>query len=191
MNTSLRPAAFLDRDGAIVEEVDYLTRPEQLRLIPGAGAAIRRLNERGLAVVIVTNQSAVARGLLSEDGLAAVHARLREMLAAEGAHVDGIYYCPHLPDGDSPPYNRICDCRKPAPGMLLQAARKLHLDLDASAMIGDSRRDLEAGAAAGCGTLILVRTGHGAAEASETIGIANARVAGDLADAVRMLEEKP
>jgi D-glycero-D-manno-heptose 1,7-bisphosphate phosphatase len=188
---ALRPAVFLDRDGTIVEDVDYLTDPDQLRLIPGAAAAIHLLNKRGLAVIVVTNQSAVARGMLTEDGLAGIHRRLSEMLAAEGAHVDGIYYCPHLPDGDSPPYNRICDCRKPAPGMLLQAARELHLDLDASAMIGDSRRDLEAGAAAGCGTLILVRTGHGAAEASETISIANARVAGDLADAVRMLEEKP
>lgn len=167
MPATLRPAVFLDRDGTIVEDVDYLTRPDQLRLIPGAAAAIRTINQMGYAAVIVTNQSAVARGMLSENALAGVHDRLREMLAAEGAHIDGIYYCPHLPDGNVAQYARTCDCRKPAPGMLLQAARDLGLDLTASVMIGDSLRDLEAGKAAGCRQLILVKTGQGSMAAGQ------------------------
>jgi len=159
-----RPAVFLDRDGTIIEDVDYLTRPDQLRLIPGAAAAIRQFNERNIPVVVVTNQSAVARGMLSEAGLAEIHERLRSMLAAEGARLDAIYYCPHHPDGSQAAYRRTCECRKPKAGMLLQAARDLNIDLTASIMIGDGLRDLEAGAAAGCRTLILVRTGHGAQE---------------------------
>lgn len=195
----LRAAVFLDRDGTIVEEVDYLTRPEQLRLIPGAAAAIRRLNERGLAVVVVTNQSAIARGLLSEAGLAEIHDRLRTMLAAEGARLDAIYYCPHLPEkaaiganraAASALYRQTCDCRKPEPGLLLRAARELDLDPAVSAMIGDGARDLAAGAAAGCRTLILVRTGHGAAEATnlpETLAT-RVEICDDLASAVGFLD---
>ncbi|HEU0071998.1 MAG TPA: D-glycero-beta-D-manno-heptose 1,7-bisphosphate 7-phosphatase [Alphaproteobacteria bacterium] len=167
MPATLRPAVFLDRDGTIVEDVDYLTRPDQLRLIPGAAAAIRGINQMGYAAVIVTNQSAVARGMLSESALAEVHVRLREMLAAAGAHIDGIYHCPHLPDGQIAQYARQCDCRKPAPGMLLQAARDLGIDLPASIMIGDSLRDLEAGKAAGCRQSILVKTGQGSAAAAQ------------------------
>ncbi|HEY4134066.1 MAG TPA: D-glycero-beta-D-manno-heptose 1,7-bisphosphate 7-phosphatase [Alphaproteobacteria bacterium] len=186
-HSPLRPAVFLDRDGTIVEDVDYLTRPEQLRLIPGAAAAIRTLNARAVPVVVVTNQSAVARGLLSEDELAAVHGELRARLAAEGARLDAIYYCPHHPEG-SGAYRRDCDCRKPMPGMLRQAARDLGLDLAASAMVGDSVRDLEAGAAAGCRTLILVRTGHGADEEKHLNKSAmQAAVAPDLSAALDYL----
>ena len=181
--TALRPAVFLDRDGTVVEEVDYLARPEQLRLIPGAASAIRALNEQGLAVVVVTNQSAIARGMLTEDGLDAIHQRLTDMLAAEGAHLDAIYYCPHLTEGDLAPYDRPCDCRKPAPGMLLQAAKEHCIDLTVSTMIGDSLRDLDAGAAAGCKTLILVRTGHGVTEEAAS-ALRASFVAADLAAAV-------
>lgn len=187
MNAEIpRPAVFLDRDGTIIEDVDYLTRAEQLRLIPGASAAIRALNEQGLAVVVVTNQSAVARGMLTEDGLGAIHQRLTDMLAADGAHLDAIYYCPHLAEGGLAPYDRSCDCRKPAPGMLLQAANEHGIDLTVSAMIGDSLRDLDAGAAAGCTTLILVRTGHGAAEEAAS-ALRASFVAEDLAGAVAEL----
>jgi D-glycero-D-manno-heptose 1,7-bisphosphate phosphatase len=184
----LRPAVFLDRDGTINEDVDYLRHPDQMRLIPGAAAAIARLNKRGLAVIVVTNQSAVARGLLTEDGLAAVHAHLTGLLAAEGAHVDGIYYCPHHPEAPDADYRRDCDCRKPAAGMLLQAAREHGLDLAASVMIGDSLRDLEAGKSAGCKSLILVRTGHGTAEEAGLARLAfSAKVCDDLAAAVNDL----
>jgi D-glycero-D-manno-heptose 1,7-bisphosphate phosphatase len=182
---ALRPAVFLDRDGTIVEDVDYLTQPSQLRLIPGAATAIGRLNARARPVIVVTNQSAVARGLLTESGLDAVHASLRELLAAQGAHVDAIYYCPHHPEAADAAYRRDCDCRKPAAGMLLQAARDHGLDLAASVMIGDSLRDLKAGAAAGCKSLILVRTGHGRGEETGVTRLGfPAKVADDLAAAL-------
>lgn len=162
------PAIFLDRDGTLVEEMEFLVDPEKLRLFPGAAAAVRRLNDAGLPVVIVTNQSMIARGLASEQQLALVHERLIAMLAREGAHLDGIYYCPHHPDVGERPYHAVCDCRKPLPGLLHRAAADLGLDLRRSAMVGDSLRDLEACAAAGCPTLILVRTGHGTAEEAPT-----------------------
>lgn len=163
-----KPAVLLDRDGTLVEEIDYLSDPTQLRLIAGAAAAVRRLNEAGFPVIIVTNQSMIARGMGTEADLALVHEHLIALLRAEGARLDRIYYCPHHPDIGEPPYRAICECRKPLPGLLYQAAIDLHLDLSRSTMIGDSLRDLEAGDAAGCGTLILVRTGHGAAEETKT-----------------------
>ncbi len=182
-----KAAVFLDRDGTIIEDVDYLVHPDQVRLIPGAAAALRRLNDLRIPVVIVTNQSAVARGMASEMDVAAVNDRLRDLLAATGARVDGIYCCPHHPDIGEPPYRRVCDCRKPLPGLLQRAARELGLDLAASAMIGDDPRDLEAGAAAGCATLMLVRTGHGAANEAKAKSAgfsAPAAICDDLAAAV-------
>jgi D-glycero-D-manno-heptose 1,7-bisphosphate phosphatase len=106
-----RPAVFLDRDGTLVEEVDYLIDPGQVRLIPGAAAAVRRLNQAGWPVVIVTNQSMIARGMANERQLGRIHARLAELLSAEGAQLDGIYYCPHHPELGVPPYRAACDCR--------------------------------------------------------------------------------
>lgn len=182
-----RAAVFLDRDGTLIEDADYLVRPEQVRLIPGAAAAVRRLNERGIPVVVVTNQSAIARGMATEADLARVHEWLTATLAAAGARLDGIYYCPHHPDFGAAPYRRACACRKPLPGLLLQAADELGLDLAASAMIGDSLRDLEAGVAAGCGSLLLVRTGHGRTEENKIAGANLGREIGvhqDLAGAV-------
>lgn len=163
-----KPAVLLDRDGTLVEEVDYLRDPAQLRLIPGAAAAVRRLNEAGLPVIVVTNQSMIARGMGTEADLALVHERLTTLLRAEGARLERIYYCPHHPDIGQPPYRAVCDCRKPLPGLLSKAELDLGLDLSRSTMIGDSLRDLEAGDVAGCGTLILVRTGHGLAEEAKT-----------------------
>lgn len=154
----LVPAVFLDRDGTINVEVDYLARPEDLELYPGAAAAVRRLNEAGRFVVVVTNQSGVARGLLDEETLSRIHARLDELLADAGAHVDAYSWCPHHPDVGQPPYRRACDCRKPAPGMLLDAAREHGLDLARSWTVGDSLRDVAAGRAAGT-RAILVGTG--------------------------------
>lgn len=182
-----RPAVFLDRDGTLVEEVDYLIDPGQVRLIPGAAAAVRRLNQAGWPVVIVTNQSMIARGMANERQLGRIHARLAELLNAEGARLDGIYYCPHHPELGEPPYRAACDCRKPLPGLLRQAARELDLDLAQSAMIGDSLRDLAAGQAAGCRQLVLVRTGHGRAEETKVreadLGI-SAAICDDFAAAV-------
>ena len=155
-----RPAVFLDRDGTIVREVDYLHQLGQLRLLRGAAGAIHRLNEAGFAVVLATNQSGVARGLLTEEELRDIHDELQRRLAARRAHLDAIYSCPHHPEAVVPAYRRRCRCRKPAPGLLLRAARDLDLDLGRSFAVGDGARDIEAGKRAGCRT-ILVRTGYG------------------------------
>jgi len=155
-----RPAVFLDRDGTINVEVDYLSDPDDLRLEPGAGAAIAALNQAQYDVVVVTNQSGVARGILDLTRLDEVHARLRELLAAEGAHYDALRYCPHHPTIGQPPYVETCECRKPLPGMLVSAAEELGSDLSSSWIVGDSLRDLQAGAALGLPG-ILVGTGKG------------------------------
>ncbi len=159
-----RPAVFLDRDGVITKHVHYLHRVAEIALVPGAADAIRRLNARDIAAVIVTNQSAVARGLLSEAELRAIHEELSRMLGKEGARIDGIFYCPHHPDFGAPPYRRDCECRKPKPGLLLEAASELDIDLGESAIVGDSLTDIAAGRRAGCGTAVLVLTGDGRGE---------------------------
>jgi D-glycero-D-manno-heptose 1,7-bisphosphate phosphatase len=157
---NLRPAVFLDRDGTIIREVNYLSDPSQVELLPGAAAAIARWNAEGTAVVVVTNQAGVARGYFAESRIVEVHRRLDELLAEHRAHIDGYYYCPHHPTAGDASYRRDCSCRKPLPGMLLHAASEMSLDLAASVMIGDKLSDLQAGAAAGCAT-VLVRTGYG------------------------------
>lgn len=155
-------AAFLDRDGTIIDDPGYLADPEGVRLLPRAADAIAALADAGYLIVIVTNQSGLARGLFSEDTLAAIHQRLRLRLrdAHPAARIDAIYHCPHLPpDPGQPetPLRRACPCRKPAPGMLLRAAAEHNIDLAASVTIGDSPRDVEAGQAAGCGAALLLR----------------------------------
>ena len=152
-----RPAVFLDRDGTINVEVNYLHRVADFELIEGAAEAIGHLNRAGLPVIVVTNQAGIARGLYDEGALERLHVHLQEELARHAARVDAFYYCPHHPDFTGP-----CPCRKPAPGMLLEAARDHHLDLGRSWLVGDSAGDIRAGRAAGCRT-ILVRTGYGAA----------------------------
>lgn len=157
----LRDAVFLDRDGTLIDEVNYLSSPDQVRLIPGAAAAVRRLNEMGVLVVVVTNQAGVARGYFPESRVAEVHARLSALLAEHGARIDAYYHCPHHPTAGVGRYRVECDCRKPKPGLLRSAAHDLDINLSRSWMIGDKRCDAGAGLAAGCRTL-LVRTGHGA-----------------------------
>lgn len=152
-------AVFLDRDGTINEEVEYLDDPQDLRLIPGAVEAIRLLNEAGVPAIVVTNQAGVGRGYFSEARVEAIHQQLAKQLAAHGAHLDATYYCPHHPDEG-------CDCRKPNPGMLKRAAQEHDIDLGRSFAVGDKVSDLEAGRRAGCRT-VLVLTGYGA-EAQES-----------------------
>lgn len=130
----------------------YITRPQDLRLLPGAAEAVARLNRAGWAVAVVTNQAGVGKGVLTLPDLNAIHAHLHATIARSGGHLDGIFLCPHHPDAG-------CDCRKPLPGLLRQAARALHLDLTACYLVGDSPRDIAAGHAAGCHT-VLVLTGH-------------------------------
>ena len=151
---------FLDRDGTICEEVGYIGSAGQVRLIPRSGEAVRLLNERGFKVVVVTNQSGVARGFFPESRLKEVHAELARQLRENQAYVDAIYYCPHHPTEGSGAYVRECECRKPATGLILRAAEDLKLDVPSSYVIGDHFSDVECGQRAGAKTVLLL-TGHG------------------------------
>lgn len=158
---SLRRAVFLDRDGTLNVEKDYLYKLEDFEFIPGVPLALKRLHEAGFLLVIVTNQSGVARGYFALEDVTALHLHMQEVLRPFGVQLDGFYICPHHPTAGHPPYDIECDCRKGKPGLLLRAARELKIDLDHSFMVGDKRVDLEAGRSAGCRSL-LVRTGYGA-----------------------------
>ncbi|MBI4878933.1 MAG: HAD-IIIA family hydrolase [Planctomycetes bacterium] len=156
-----RRAAFLDRDGTLICERRGLVRaPGDVRLLPGSGAALRRLNAAGFAVVILTNQSAVARGIIDETALRAIHDELRRRLLRHGARVDAIYYCPHHPTAGGGRYRKRCRCRKPARGLLARAVRDLGLALRGSIVAGDDLRDLEL-ARGSAARPVLVRTGKG------------------------------
>lgn len=165
-----RPALFLDRDGTLIELIDYLSDPADVALIPDILADVRQAKEDGHAVVVVTNQSGIGRGYYLWAAFEAVQARLDELLAAAGVAVDATYACPHPPPDaggpESSPY------RKPAPGMLLRAAEDLRLDLGCSRIIGDSASDLAAGKAAGLPTGILVTDGYGQKDADAALALA-------------------
>lgn len=148
----LRSAVFLDRDGTLTEPRHYPNRPEDLVLQPGVGQALHRLQSRGWAVVVVTNQSGLARGLISLQDLDDMHRHLRGLLAGHGVSLDGIYSCPHHRDGTVDGLSFPCGCRKPSPSLLLWAAEELHLDLRRSWMIGDFASDVAAGRRANCRT---------------------------------------
>jgi len=158
MNEKKRAVVLADRDGTLIRDVPYLSRISEIALLPGVAEAIGRLNRAGIPVAIVTNQSGVARGRFPETFVPEAHARLMELLQAEGAQISGIYYCPHLrpeeiprPDGRTVPSLVMdCDCRKPAPGLLLRALSDLSGDPFQSAIIGDADRDIAAGRTAGC-----------------------------------------
>lgn len=152
-------AVFLDRDGTIIEPYDYLTDLSQVQLMPTAPAALRLLQDRGFLLVMITNQSAVARGMLTEKKLLEIHDHLKQMLAEKGAYLDQMYYCPYHPEGAVERYRRDSELRKPAPGMLLLAARELDIDLAQSWVVGDDDRDIEAGRSAGCRTILLENRG--------------------------------
>ena len=143
------PTAFLDRDGVLNVDRGYVHRPEELELLPGAAEAVRLLNDAGYRVVVVTNQSGIARGLYDEAALHSFHAYMREQLAACGARIDAFYYCPHHPQGSVAPFAIACDCRKPKTGMLEQAARDRAVDRKRSFLIGDKDDDIAAAAAFG------------------------------------------
>lgn len=159
---------FVDRDGTLNQEVDYVRTPDELRLIPGAAEAVQKLNERGLATCVISNQSGIARGYLREEDLIPIHEKLERELARGGGKVDRIYYCPHHPTEGTPPYNIVCDCRKPKSGMLRQGSRELGIDLARSFVVGDSIVDIEAGHAVNART-ILVLTGYGRATYEQCI----------------------
>ena len=153
----------MDRDGTVSDEVGYLNHVSRLRVLPFAATAIRAVNESDLLAILVTNQAGVARGYFKEEMIGRVHERLVEELAAEGAHLDAIYYCPHHPTAGEPPYRQECDCRKPRPGLLERAAREHDVDLTASYMIGDKYSDVALAHVVGAKG-VLVLTGYGRGE---------------------------
>ncbi len=174
----MKKAAFLDRDGVLnrkAPEGQYVTRWEEMEFLPGVSEAVRSLNQAGYFVVVVSNQRCVAKGLITAAELESMHARMRDEFAAAGARIDAIYYCPH--DFEPP-----CSCRKPKPGMLLEAARVHELDLAESWMIGDSAHDVEAGRSAGCRTVRLIEGDESSAGNADV-------VASSLPDAVHRILE--
>jgi D-glycero-D-manno-heptose 1,7-bisphosphate phosphatase len=163
----MRPAVFLDRDGTLIEERGYLDRLDLLELFPFTADALRLLKRAGYATVVVTNQSAIGRGIIDEPFLRTVHDEIDRRLARGGAAIDRYYFCPHHPAAELEAHRLVCACRKPAPGMIEDACRDLGLDPARSFMVGDRWLDVRCGRAAGTGAL-MVRTGHGAHEEMHT-----------------------
>jgi D-glycero-D-manno-heptose 1,7-bisphosphate phosphatase len=171
MGSARRPAVFIDRDGTLNEDCGYIADPKDLVVYPFAGQAVRLLNDNGVKAIVVTNQSTVARGYCSERMIETIHAKLRDELQKEGAHLDGVYYCPHHPEVGEAQYQINCECRKPKAGMLHQAALEHNIDLGRSYVIGDKTLDIEMARSVGArGVLVLTGYGH---------------------DSVRRLEGKP
>jgi len=170
-----RKAIFLDRDDTLCKDVPYCRRPEDLHLLPGAGEAVSRLNKAGFAVVVITNQSGIGRGWLTEDTLKSIHEKMRKDLASFGAAVDGIYHCPHTPDEG-------CDCRKPKPTMVVRAVSEMGLDLKRSYTVGDRLLDVQLGRNSGT-KAILVRAHTPSEELADAERLAD-HVSPDLAAAV-------
>jgi len=184
-----RQAVFLDRDGTINEQMGYINHPSRFHLLPNVEWAVRMLKESGFAVVVVTNQSGLARGYFPETLLATLHAEMERRFALAGASLDGIYVCPHHPEAKEERFRKRCDCRKPKPGLFLRAAEELCLDLASSFVVGDRFSDLEAAQAVGAEG-ILVLTGYGRGD-WEHLGkaspVAPVYVAQDLLDAARWI----
>jgi D-glycero-D-manno-heptose 1,7-bisphosphate phosphatase len=183
----VRPAVFLDRDGTLIEERGYLDRLDLMAPFPGTPAALARLRDEGFALVLVTNQAGVARGLFDEAFVQEAHRHLAALLARDGIALDGYYYCPHHPEGVVEAYRRVCRCRKPGPGMVEQAAHDLGLDVARSFVVGDKWLDVELAINAGARG-ILVRTGYGAGIADRPPpGIEPAGIVNTLTDAASLI----
>jgi D-glycero-D-manno-heptose 1,7-bisphosphate phosphatase len=156
-----KPAVFLDRDGTLIKDVGYLAEPSGIRLYRGVAQALRKLRAAGYLLFVLTNQSGVARGYFPESSVKKVHRALQARLKAQGARIDGFYYCPHYPGAPLKAYAKICSCRKPNPGMVRQASRSFAVDLKKSYMVGDKLDDLGLAVRAGLAGAYLVRTGNG------------------------------
>jgi D-glycero-D-manno-heptose 1,7-bisphosphate phosphatase len=178
MNVKRRRFVVLDRDGTIIEEVSYLSDPKQIALIPGTGKALRDLGAMGFGLVVITNQSAVGRGYFDEAQLTRIHDKLLQMLRAEEISLDGLYFCPHIPQDQ-------CFCRKPHTGLIQKASEDLGFDLAGSIVIGDKASDIEMGCRVGALTM-LVRTGYGAQAAAEQ-KVAPDYIVDDLPAAVEVI----
>jgi D-glycero-D-manno-heptose 1,7-bisphosphate phosphatase len=174
-----RRFVVLDRDGTIIEECEYLSDPQRIKLVPGAAAALRKLRAMGLGLAVVTNQSAIGRGLFSEHRLREIHDRLFQLLESERVDLDGVYYCPHKPEDN-------CPCRKPEVGLIKKASEELNFDLARSMVIGDKDTDVEMGQRVGA-TTFLVRTGYGAQMVAEGKNLAD-YVVDDIAAAAEIIE---
>ena len=181
-----KKAVFLDRDGTLIRHREYLTDISDLELLEETGEAVRLLNQNRIPAVVITNQSAVARGLLSEDGLLAIHSEMQARLRHRGAFLDAFYYCPHHPTEGEHPYRRNCMCRKPQPGLIVRASDELGLSPQLSFMVGDSQIDVNAGRRAGCRTVLIETEGDGNHSLSE-IGSSADFVATDVLQAVHWI----
>lgn len=152
----MKKAVFLDRDGVLIEDTGFVGSPEEVRLLQGASTALIELHRRGYLVIVVSNQSGVARGIFPKSAVEAVNEEMRRQLQAAGTDIDAIYFCPHHPQGKVAEYRRECDCRKPRPGLIVKALAEHGVDPALSYMIGDAVRDVEAGETAGCRTSVLI-----------------------------------
>lgn len=177
-------AAFIDRDGVINEERNYVHRIEDFVLLPGVAQGLVLLRDAGFRLIVVTNQAGIARGYYDQSAMERLHDHMREQLAMQGVVLDAIYFCPHHPQGRVQGLAVECDCRKPAPGMLLQAAKDFNLDLSASVLIGDKLSDVQAGKKAGVGRNVIVESGH---EVHAAARLQADGVAADLLAAVQLL----
>ena len=182
-----RAAVFLDKDGTLVEDVPYNVDPALIRLGPGAIEGLRLLHAAGYPLVVISNQSGVARGYFAEEALGAVEARLRELLGEAGVPLDGFYYCPHHPEGSVDHYAVACACRKPLPGLIVRAAREHDVDLARSWFVGDILHDVEAAHRAGC-RAVLLDNGHETEWETSPLRTPDL-VAPDLAEAARAIVE--
>ncbi len=189
MKKKMRPAVFLDRDGTLIHDVGYLNHHDQIRLFPQTVPALKLLRKAGFRLFVVTNQSGVARGLFPESSVKQTHRKLQSLLKARGARVDGFFYCPHHPQGKVKSLSRVCRCRKPAPGMVEQAARKHPIDRKRSYVVGDKLDDLLLARSARLAGGILVRTGKGRQSEKEMAGkgLKKSFVVPNILSAARMI----
>jgi D-glycero-D-manno-heptose 1,7-bisphosphate phosphatase len=189
LTTESARAVFLDRDGTIIRDLEYLGDPAEMEFLPGAPEALRTLHEAGFLLVVITNQSGVARGLFDEAACREVNDRFVEVLAGQGVPVTAVYYCPHLPGAAVPEYDMECECRKPGTALFRQAAEEFDIDFARSWAVGDSLRDLQPAKKLGART-VLVLTGKGAGQASlpEARSAAD-RTAADIREAAEIIIE--
>ena len=191
MKSNKNIAVFIDRDGTISEEVGYLNNIDRLKLIKGTSHAIKLLNKKGLKAIVVTNQAGVARGYFPEELIHKANERLKKLLSKSGAYLDGIYYCPHHPEIGNEKYRKICDCRKPNPGMIETASDELDIDISRSYVVGDKLSDVSLAHNVGAkGILVLTGYGKGELEYYKNNGSKKPDyVADDLYDAVKWILE--
>ncbi len=185
-----KKAVFFDRDGTLIEDRHYLKDPDGVTLLAGAAECVRALREAGFLIVVVSNQSGVARGMMTEDDVRRVNERFCALMREAGAPVDGAYYCPHLPGGCVPAYAADCACRKPKTGMAEAAAHDLGIDLCASYAVGDKAADMLFGANAGMKAGFLVLTGYGKTERGKIAGMPFAEEAASLAEVAEKIAER-